>query len=408
MNWANYNAVLAMNIIFRLRTLVPLMLLLSIPALAADWNKPATELAKSIAAASGPGTITLAVRNSSSLPKDQVTEIQSSLETQLRASGVRVSGAANANSEVRVTLSENLQGFVWVAEVKQGNETQVEMVTVPRTQAPVILKTRPSITLHKALLFAQAAPILDALVVDSASLNARLFVLDPETITSYVIRGSAWAREQSWNLTRGHPFPRDVRGLLVPNQNRGVDAYLPGTVCEVSPQTIVCRDGDDPWKLGPRAAFFNSARNYFTGALVPASGSAGSPFYSAAWIDRSNYLLALFMGVDGRLHMNDGMNDRTLPPASTGDWGSDIAAVKSGCGVGTQLLVTSAGDDTQSDSLRAFEIPDRDPVQASAPLEFAGPITALWTHDVASAMAITHNLRTGQYEAYSVSITCNQ
>ena len=118
--------------------------------------------------------------------------------------------------------------------------------------------------------------------------------------------------------------------------------------------------------------------------------------------------MVLFMGVDGRLRISDGVNERTLPTSNTSDWGSDIAALKTGCGTGTQLLTTSSGDDTQTDALRAFEIPDRDLVRASAPLDFPGPITTLWTHDASNAMAIAQNLQTGQYEAYSVSITCNQ
>jgi hypothetical protein len=186
-----------------------------------------------------------------------------------------------------------------------------------------------------------------------------------------------------------------------------MDAYLPGTVCSVSKDGISCRESDDAWRIGPRSAFYNSGRNYFTGALVPATDKPLGPFYSIAWIDKQNYSLAIAAGVDGRIHMNDGVNDRTLPTASTADWGSDISAVKSGCGNGTQLLITSNGDDTAPDSIRAYEIPDRDPVLASAADAFPGPITALWSHDAIGASAIVHNLQTGQYEAYSVSIACN-
>ncbi|HET9695919.1 MAG TPA: hypothetical protein VFP40_03565 [Terriglobales bacterium] len=404
---ANYNAVLAMKILTRLRAVALLVILCAAPSFAGSWDKPVADLAKAIAGAAGPGSITLAVTNASSLPKDQVPEIQKALEAQLRASGVRVGPAATANSDVQVTLSENLKSLVWVAEIKQGNQAQIEMVTVPREQSVAQSKNAPSVSLHKMLLFAQSAPILDAYVMDAASPNARLFVLDPENITVYTIAGNTWQKQQSWTITHNHPFPRDLRGLLVANQSRGVDAYLPGTVCEVSQQASLCRDGDDPWKIGAKAAFFNSARNYFTGATVPASQKAGSPFYSAAWMQRGNYSLALFMGVDGRLRVTDGINERLAPPSVTADWGSDIAVVSSGCGLGTQLLVTAALDDTQADSLRAFEIPDRDPVLVSSTLDFPGPIVSLWSHDSTTSVAIARNLRNGNYEAYSVSATCN-
>jgi hypothetical protein len=406
MNPANYNASHWMKASLGPGLYVICVLALAVSAIAANWNEPSRALAKEIASASGPGTIGLSVTNLSSLSKEDVAEIQRAIEAQLRASGVRVGAAENANSEVRVTLSENLQGLVWVAEVKQGNNTQIAMVAVPRAQGAVASRSGPTVTVRKALLWLQPTQILDAIVLDNASPNARLMVLDPETITSYTIAGDKWQREQSWKITAGHPFPRDLRGLLVPNQNRGVDAYLPGTVCSLSGQSIVCHDGDDPWKIGQRAAFFNSGRNYFTGATAPAS-EGGVPFYSAAWLERQNYSLGIFAGFDGRVYLTDGVNQRTISAANTADWGSDIAAVKSSCGTGMQLLVTTNGDDTQTDSLRAFEIPDREPIQVSAPQEFPGPITALWSHDATSAIAVARNLRTGQYEAYTVSITCN-
>jgi hypothetical protein len=382
------------------------VLALMLSAAAANWSEPASNLAKEIASASGPGTITLSVVNLSSLSKEEVIEIQRTIEAQLRTSGVRVGPVANANSEVRVTLSENLNNHVWVAEIVQGSNKQVAMATVPRVQGANASRSGPTVTVRKALLWLQPTQILDALVLDSASPAAKLMVLEPEAITSYTIVGDRWQRDQSWKITAGHPFPRDLRGLLVPNQNHGVDAYLPGTVCSASGQSISCHDGDDPWKIGPRAAFFNSGRNYFTGATVPAGDGSG-PFYSAAWIDRSNYFLGVFTGLEGRVHLTDGVNQRVVAAVNTADWGSDITAVKSSCGAGTQLLVSANGDDMQADSLRAFEIPDRDPVQVSAPQDFGGPITALWAHEPNSAVAVIHNLRTGQYEAYTVSITCN-
>src|SRR5512147_580510 len=110
MKRANYNRVHSMKTSSRLRAcgcLLLIALLFATSLFAANWTGPVTDLAKTIAAASGPGAITLAVVNSSSVPKDQVTEIQHAIEVQLRTSGVRIGAAPNANSDVRVTLSEN-------------------------------------------------------------------------------------------------------------------------------------------------------------------------------------------------------------------------------------------------------------------------------------------------------------
>jgi hypothetical protein len=411
MKAANYNSLSPMrDPQKRLGLAIVLVVLCSCRCFAANWTAPTIELAKAISAASGPGTITLAVGNNSSLPADQVQEIQHAIEAQLRSSGVRVGSAANANSEVRVTLSENVQDYVWVAEIKSGSELQVEMVSVPRPPSAAVAHSAPTVTIRKTLLWSQGDSILDALLLDSTSTNPRLLVLDTTSLSVYILSSGKWQRTQGWDIFRNHNFPRDPRGLIALTKDHLADIYLPGTVCNISngsTTAISCHDGDDPWPLGGRSAFFNSARNYFTGALVPPTDKPLGPFYSLAAIDKSSYALSIFSSVDGRVRVTDGVNERTWPTSITSDWGSDLAAVKSGCGTGAQLLVTNAGDDTSGDSLRAYEIPDREPVLVSAALEFAGPITALWTHEGSSTVAI-HNLKTGQYEAYAVSINCNQ
>ncbi len=82
--------------------------------------------------------------------------------------------------------------------------------------------------------------------------------------------------------------------------------------------------------------------------------------------------------------------------------------MRSGCGVGSQVLVTG-NEDGASDSVRAFEIADREPVVVSQAAEFNGKITALWSDaDGTGAIAISQNSETGKYEAYRLSIACGQ
>jgi len=69
-----------------------------------------------------------------------------------------------------------------------------------------------------------------------------------------------------------------------------------------------------------------------------------------------------------RQDLVDGMTDQLV---RNGKWGSDLAAIHSGCGAGTQLLITESGE-AERDGLRAFEIPDRDPIAVSAAAEFDG------------------------------------
>lgn len=403
---AHYNSIFRMTGLQRhfWGTILAFLLLAS-SVFASNWTAPATELAKSIASVTGPSVVTLTITNSCSLTKTDVADIQHTFESQLRSAGIRLSAASNTENEVHVTLSENLQGYVWIAEIKRADQSRVEMIAVPRTEAPAAAYSGPNMTVHKTLLWSQSAQILDAYQTGN-----RLVLLDTDAVSTFTMNSGKWQRQQSLAIIRGHTLPRDVRGLMVPAKDHLADAYLPGTVCNVTADTtnaIACHDGDDPWPLGAHAALFNSARNYFTGALVPASARPLAPFYSLVSLDRPGYTLSLFTGIDGRVHLNDQFNERSLPAPTTSDWGSDIAALKTQCGSGTQILVTNSGDDTVTDSLRAFEIPDHNPVQVSAAADFPGPITALWTHGD-SATVVAHNLQTGSYEAYSVSITCNQ
>jgi len=111
--------------------------------------------------------------------------------------------------------------------------------------------------------------------------------------------------------------------------------------------------------------------------------------------------------VDGTVHVLDSMNDIAMRGAR--DWGNGLAAVQSSCGSGAQLLVTAAGDGSAADVLRAFEIVGREPVEASAPVDFSGPVTALWTApDGRTAIAVAHNLKTGAYDAFELAVTCGQ
>ena len=108
--------------------------------------------------------------------------------------------------------------------------------------------------------------------------------------------------------------------------------------------------------------------------------------------------------VDGQIHMVDGMSDQ----AARLGWGSDVASVKTLCGSGWQVLATGAANGSV-DTVRAYELPDRDPVPVSAPLDVSGEITALWTEARGdSAMAVGRNRETGNYEAFRLAVACSQ
>ena len=379
---------------------------------AADWNQPASQLAKDVAAITGPGAASISYRNQSSLPGDQTDAIRRALENQLRADGVRLGTAAAAAAEIRVTFAENASGYLWVAEVQQGSEARVAMVSVERPAATAMPLRPATMSLRKTLLWSQPLQILDVAVVSAGS-EALMLALDPSGVTVYKKTGSSWAAQQTLAIPREAAWPRDLRGHIAIARDHMFDVYMPGIVCNStsgSMLSLACRQGDDPWPLAPnQSAFYAPARNFFTGVLTPAVGKQGSvpPFYSAAAVERPRYRLWVFARTDGTVHAYDGMND--VPLRSLNNSGSDLVAINSGCGSGTQLLVTGAGDTTAADTIRVFEVADRDAVEAAAGIEFAGPITALWpAADSHSAVAVVRNQKTERYDAFEIAVNCAQ
>ena len=397
---------------------------------ASELGDTARQLAHKIATACGPGAFAIEVTNRSSLDEKSVREVRSALETELDIEGVHTAKAEQAMGTVEVVLSESLREYVWTAEIAIGSdEKKVALVWLPRSPTGMPFAPALPVVLKAARLFAQEQPILDVALVDVVG-GYRPIVLGDGVVSIYRSQGlnpggnssgsanGRWELEASFPITHSRAFPRDLRGRLLLCRDHLFDVYLPGTFCRTNsssavPLTIACNDTDDPWPLtsyddGARG-FFAASRNFFTGALSPGIGKITNvpSFYSAGEFPRAGYKLWAFAAVDGSLHLVDGMTDQKV---RGGKWGSDLAAVHSGCGSGTQLLVSEAGTELgtlERDDVRAFEIPDRDPVAASSALEFAGRIVALWPETNGnSAMVIVKRKDTGWYEAYRVSISC--
>jgi len=383
-------------------------------ALAIDWKIPEQQLAQKIIAVTGPGAVAVQVTNRSSLTKKESEDIGSGLKTLLTAAGVQIVNAEQSAATVHVALSENLQNYVWVAEIRQGtNESSVVLVTIPRPDSNIFTHEAAPLTIRKVPLWSQDERILDVVSLDVNATPLHLIVLSPEQLGIYRFQENRWQQDQVLSITHSRPWPRDVRGRLILSRDHLFDVYLPGVFCRstaAAPLSLACRESDDPWPLGSgdltQNAFFSPTRNFFTGVLVPGVGKQKTAprFYSAAPVPRDGYTLWAFSGVDDQLHLLDGMTDL----ASNLGWGSGLASVKTSCGTGWQVLGTRA-DSTGSVSIRAFEFPDRDPVPVSAPVEFSGNVTALWAEASGStAIAVSQNSETGKYEAVRLAITCSQ
>lgn len=401
-----------------------LFIVFAAPCRASDtYDTVAADLARQIAAFTGPGIVSLSIRNNSTIPNDEIPAIRRTLQNDLNNLGVTAKDrtAADTSSVVRVTLSQAARQSVWVAEVQQGPEVRVAIVNVPNV-APIASSHEPTLALRKTLLFSQTDPILDAQLIgqpgDSFAMQ-RLVVLTPEQVSLYRRDdkpGGAWSKQQTFAITHDQPWPRDVRGRLELGMDGLFRAYLPGVVCTASQSifagdaglAMTCADSDDPWPIGSFKALFNSGRNYFTGMTIPGQGAGLGPFYSAAELVQKRGAMTVFAEAGGQTLLYDGTSLKTL--AGSRDWGSDVAGVASGCGSGAQLLATASGNGND-DSLLVYEVEGRSAIRVSAPLALDGSIVAMWPAAPAPSASVTIILEKQQplqYEAYSVSVACNQ
>ena len=379
-------------------------------AWAQNFTAPQAEFAEKILALTGPGALNLSVTNRSTLRSATVDEIRRGLLTELASRGARFVARDQAAAAVEVYLSENQQDYVWIARIQLGaSAPAIVMVAHPHPAGSLPGSVAAQLRVVRTLLWSQQNPILDVGTIEGSP--AHLVVLSPDNVTLYRMQGERPQLEQALPISHQRAWPRDLRGRLSLGKEQLLQAYLPGITCQSgagTPLSLNCRESDDPWPLGTEQfklnAFFAPTRNFFTGAVSPAIGKQNlAPFYSIAAIPREKYTLWLTTGVDGQLHFLDGMTDQI---AGKLGWGSDIAAVRSACGSGWQVLATSANEN--DDSIRAFEIVDRSPVPASEALAFNAGITALWSDFSSShAVAVSHNQTTGLYEAYRISIACD-
>jgi hypothetical protein len=402
-------------------------------ARAADWSAPEQELARKIVAATGPGVVALTFENRSSLGRRDNEIVENGLRIALQGLGLRFEIADQAAATVKITLSENVMSYVWVAQIRQSaGDAAVVMVSFARPESSSMVREAVPLTLRKIPLWKQGDPILDVAVLEENPAPTHIAVLDGAKVALYRLQNGKWQQEQAVSIAHARPWPRDLRGRLIPGRDHLIDVYLPGVFCAstATQLTLNCRESDDPWPLVSAAesasassvlsspgmngtaasvpqvkAFFASTRNFFTGVVTPAIGKFTTvpKFYSAASLPREKYTLWIFAATDGQTHMIDGVSDQV---AKVG-WGSDLTGLRTACGAGWQVLAATSGD--EGDSLRAYEFPDRDPVAVTAAIDLPGPITALWTEAKGdTAVVVARNRETGSYEAFRLALACDQ
>ena len=200
---------------------------------AADWRTAESQLATKIVATTGPGVIALEVTNRSSISSADVEQIRRELTSLLGDSGVRVWRPDQAAATIKLTFSENLQQYVWVAQIQQAaNQESVVMVSLPRPASSVAAQNSQPLNLHATPVISQAEPILDFAILEGNP--RRLLVLDATAVTIHEFKDGRWLAGQSLPIKTPVSLPRDLRGRIFLRKDHLFDVFLPGLVCRSS------------------------------------------------------------------------------------------------------------------------------------------------------------------------------
>jgi hypothetical protein len=324
------------------------------------WSDAVARLASRIGNLVGSQrTVSIRVKNISSLTDGDAAEISLALNAELTRLGFHTQDASSADAQVAVTLSEGEEGYVWVAQVRREETEQTEMVAVPKTKTLTTAETKATVVLERKLVWEQPGQFLDFDVqLSPAGLSSTLVVLEPSQLVFY---GSGdlkdWQASYTLNIPIPTPRPRDIFGRI--DQQNG-NAYT-GPAGFVFHPNVRCTGG-----------FANPQR-----------------VQCASWSDAS-------VVTGARPHV-------------PGHEQSDMVLLGDRCGNKSIVLVTGNGDFTEPDTIQGFLIgePNGVAVASGASISFDGPVMALQTDGGESAArVVVHNLKSGNYEGYIVTPTC--
>ena len=194
------------------------------------------------------------MKNISSLSPSDTTAARQALESELMQRHFRLvpqtsAPVSDATMQVRVTFSEGVEGFAWVAEIRPGNgsdnERQVAIVGVPKPTSQVSRAAQDSLTLERKLVWEQPDMFVDfATLPQSGGANSTLLILEPGRLMFY--RSGFGKADPQWQLwqtvavAHSSTRTRDVVGRIdIASQQ----ISLPGVECGgdlQQPQSVKC------------------------------------------------------------------------------------------------------------------------------------------------------------------------
>ena len=325
------------------RTILFLLVLLGTPlaARSGTLEGSAKELARKIVASlPAQDGVSLELRNTSTVTPQEFASLEQTLREELEGLKIHVVAAVPAAVNLRIVLSENRKGLLLSAEIIQAGASQVILMAASRTPQFRIASYWMPIVLQSKIIWEGPEQILDAAIASGPGGVPRLVLLLPDGLK---IQDSPWGTMSTEKFPSSESATRDPRGKLEITGNVA-SAVLPPRICTMNLDTF---------------------------ELLECHTAAGA---------------------DGSL-MVEVPHD--FPAAEKG---TEILMPQNGCGA---ALATGPGDFTQPDSVQAFSMKPAG-LAISSKVDFPGPVLAL-RGGSGSSRAIVRNLKTGNYEAYSLS-----
>ena len=338
------------------------------------------------------------------LSDGELAQAAGTFRIELRTLGVQLVGQRTPESSVHITLSKSFSGRIWTAEYrKDGAHVAVVVSFAVRTQ---FNSTTPTVSaqIQAQLVFEDAGPILDFSILSTRNNRpTAILILRPEIISLYSRDNNQWNLIKSLPIPHLAPLPRDPRGQVFFDGGEEFWAGAPGTLCKgkvnATDFSMNCDNSAKIWSLLlPHALRLDyelvPGRNYFIDR--DEKGKITIKYFSLAE--------AVQTLLDGQVvRWNGESKSETLAL----HWGSDVAIIR-GCAGDLVTLTTGNGDYSTTDTLQAYGFTNQKAVPHSQLREMDGPVTMLWTEfKDFSSRAVVHNLKTGHYEAYEITLACD-
>jgi hypothetical protein len=324
-----------------------------------------------------------------------------------------------------MTLSATPNSRLWIAEFTRDAKSQIALVAFARDDGRIVPTETGTVRIERHLIYEQADPILDfAIIKKQDAVPSRILILGTENLALFDQIDGNWRLTKSIAIPFRTPISRDPRGMLfLHKQNDTFFTGTFGTTCDGSFHSGLSIKCDSPrfvWSfaIAPDALFIEELvenRNFFrplspgqhdsSTKAVQLSSQQPDRFSWERWggfLDGVNIEARL----DGRIWLQIG-DERSRPITLT--LGSDIARVGGACVDNSSVVVTSGSDYTSTDRLQVFHVSEKRLVAVGESAEFPGPIKALQVSFSSDPVrAVVHNLKTGNYEAYEITLACDR